>query len=171
MPTFITINGRRPVVARSAFVAETAVLIGDVEVGEDASVWYGAVLRGDFGAIRIGEKSNIQDNVIVHSEGELAAIVEPSVTVGHGAIIHACTIGAGCVIGMGAILLSGSRIGAGSMIAAGSVVLERFEVPSGVLAAGNPATVKKKLDGRAAQWLQGGADSYVALKRHYVGDI
>ncbi|MCW5693300.1 MAG: gamma carbonic anhydrase family protein [Pseudolabrys sp.] len=169
MPTLIAINGRSPVVAKSAFIAENAVLIGDVEVGEDVSIWFGAVLRGDFGAIRIGARSNIQDNVVVHSEGELAAIVEPNVTVGHAAIVHACTIGSGCVIGMGAMLLSGSRIGTGSMIAAGSVVLEGFEVPDGVLAAGNPATVKKKLDGRAAQWLEGGADSYVALKRHYMG--
>ena len=169
MPMLIAINGRSPTVAKSAFVAENAVLIGDVEIDEDASIWFGAVLRGDFGPIRVGARSNIQDNVVVHSEGELAAIVEPNVTVGHSAIIHACTIGPGCVIGMGAILLSGSRIGAGSMIAAGSVVLERFEVPAGVLAAGNPAEVKKTLDGRAAQWLEGGADSYVALKQRYMG--
>lgn len=168
MAIIIPINGRRPVIAKSAFVAENAVLIGDVEVGEDASIWFGATLRGDFGPIRIGAKSNIQDHVIVHSEGDYSTLVDESVTVGHGAILHGCTIGTGALIGMGAILLSGARIGSGSMIAAGSVVLERFEVPSGVLAAGNPATIKKQLEGRASQWLDGAAESYVDLKGRYL---
>jgi carbonic anhydrase/acetyltransferase-like protein (isoleucine patch superfamily) len=103
VPTILPFKGRSPVIAKSAFVAETTVLIGDVEVGEHASIWFGAVLRADYGPIRIGEASNIQDNVVIHSEGDFPTLIQPRVTVGHGAIVHACTIGAGSVIGMGAI--------------------------------------------------------------------
>lgn len=167
MPKLIPFCGRRPIVASSAFVAETAVLIGDVEIGEQASIWFGAVLRGDMGKIVVGAASNVQDNVVIHSEPDHATLIEPCVTIGHMAIIHGCTLGTGCLIGMGAIVLSGARIGAGSMIAAGSVVLERFVVPDGMLAAGNPARVKKRLDGRAERWLDGAAESYVDLARRY----
>jgi carbonic anhydrase/acetyltransferase-like protein (isoleucine patch superfamily) len=120
-------------------------------------------------AVQIGEASNIQDNVVIHSEGDFPTLIESRVRVGHGAILHACTIETGCVIGMGSIVLSGASIGAGSMVAAGSVVLERFKVPSGVLAAGNSASVKKTLDGRVAKWLDRGAESYVELQRWYKG--
>ena len=159
MATLIEFRGRRPRVAEGAFLAHNATLIGDVEIAPGASVWFGAVLRGDYGPIRIGEASNIQDNVVVHSEGDFGTYVEPRVTVGHAAILHGCRIATGCVVGMGAILLSGSRIGANTMIAAGSVVLEGFEAPSGILLAGNPAVIKKPLDGRAAEWLRRGAES------------
>jgi carbonic anhydrase/acetyltransferase-like protein (isoleucine patch superfamily) len=167
VPVLIEIGGKRPRVADGAFLAHDVTLIGDVEIAAGASIWFGAVLRGDYGPIRIGEESNVQDNVVIHSEGDYGTIVAPCVTVGHAAILHACHIETGCVIGMGAILLSGSRVGAHAMIAAGSVVLENFSVPGGMLAAGNPATVKKQLDGRAAEWLRRGAQSYSALRHQY----
>jgi carbonic anhydrase/acetyltransferase-like protein (isoleucine patch superfamily) len=167
MSTLLEFKGCLPKVAEGVFLAHNATLIGDVEIAIGASIWFGAVLRADYGPIRIGEGTNIQDNVVVHSEGDYGTFVEPRVTVGHAAILHGCRIETGCVIGMGAVLLSGSRIGAHTMIAAGSVVLENFEAPSGVLVAGNPATIKKRLDGRAAEWLRRGAESYSELVRNY----
>lgn len=168
MATLIGFKGKVPQVAESSFLAANAVLIGDVDVGAGASIWFGAVLRGDYGPIRIGPSSNIQDNVVVHSETASGTIVDARVTVGHAAILHGCWIGSGCVIGMGAVLLTGSRIGPRSMIGAGSVVLEDFEMPAGMLAAGNPAIVKKALDGRAAEWMRRGADSYSELMQEYI---
>jgi len=167
MAIILDFKGKRPKIAASAFIAPNAVIVGDVEIGEDASIWFGAVLRADYGPIRIGDESNIQDNVVVHSEDGQGTFVEPRVTVGHGAILHGCWIDSGSLIGMGAVLLTGARIGANSMIGAASLVLENFVVPSGVLAAGVPAEIKKPLEGRAAEWLQLGASSYTELKKSY----
>jgi carbonic anhydrase/acetyltransferase-like protein (isoleucine patch superfamily) len=168
MPIVVELEGRSPRIAASAFIAPNAVVVGDVEIGENTSVWYGAVLRADFGPIRIGRSCNIQDNVVVHGETVAEGlIVEDRVTVGHGAILHGSWIGTECLIGMGAILLSGSRIGARSLVAAGSVVGQGFEVPPDTLAAGNPAVVKKKLDGNAADWVARAADEYVKLVAKY----
>jgi carbonic anhydrase/acetyltransferase-like protein (isoleucine patch superfamily) len=168
MPIVVELEGRTPRVAASALIAPNAVLVGDVEIGENSSVWYGAVLRADFAPIRIGRSCNIQDNVVIHGEAvDEGLVVEDRVTVGHGAILHGSWIGTECLIGMGAILLSGSRIGARSFVAAGSVVLERFEVPPHTLAAGNPAVIKKILDGNAAEWVMRAADEYVKLAEKY----
>ena len=163
----VEFEGKRPRIAASAFVAPNAVLIGDVEVGEDASIWFGAVLRGDFGAIRIGLGSNVQDNVVIHAETKGGTVLQERVTVGHGAILHDCWIGKDTLIGMGAILLDRSRIGSGCLVGAGSVVKERFEVPDGMLAVGNPAAVRKKLEGNAAEWVARGADDYLKLIKRY----
>jgi carbonic anhydrase/acetyltransferase-like protein (isoleucine patch superfamily) len=169
MPIIVELEGRSPRIASSAFIAPNAVLVGDVEIGENTSIWYGAVLRADFAPIRIGRSCNIQDNVVIHGETVAEGlIVEDRVTVGHGAILHGSWIGAESLIGMGAILLSGSRIGARSFVAAGSVVRERFEVPPHTLAAGNPAVVKKILDGNAADWVARAANDYVELAAKYV---
>ena len=168
MPIILEFQGRSPRIAASAFIAPNAVLVGDVEIGEATSVWFGAVLRADFGPIRIGKDCNVQDNVVAHAESPTEGlVVEDRVTVGHCAILHGAHIGRGCLIGMGAILLSGSRIGAGSFIAAGSVVREGAVIPAHTLAAGNPAVSKRKLDGRAAEWVALGADSYLALVQKY----
>jgi carbonic anhydrase/acetyltransferase-like protein (isoleucine patch superfamily) len=170
MAILIEFEGKRPRVAASAFVAPTAVLLGDVEVGENASIWFGAVLRGDLAAIRIGPGCNVQDNVVIHSETEQGTVLQERVTVGHGAILHDCWIGKDTLIGMGAILLDRSRIGSGCLVGAGSVVKERFEVPDGMLAVGSPAVNKKKLEGNAAEWVARGADDYLHLiKRYAVG--
>ncbi len=112
-------EGRRPRVAESAFLAPTAVLIGDVEVGERASIWFGAVLRGDIARIRIRNECNIQDKVVIHAETTEGTVLDERVTVDHGAILHDCWIGKDCLIGMGAILLDRSRVGAGSLVGAG----------------------------------------------------
>lgn len=167
MAVLIEFEGRRPVVAESAFVAETAVLLGDVEVGEGTSIWFGAVLRGDMGPIRIGADCNIQDNVVIHAETGDGTVIEDRVTVGHGAILHDCRIGRGTVIGMGAIVLDGARVGRKAVVGAGSVVRERFEVRELMLAVGTPAAHKKRLEGNAAEWVERGAQDYIDLLDRY----
>lgn len=169
MAVLVEFEGKRPHIAGSAFIAPTVVLLGDVEVGENASIWFGAVLRGDLGPIRIGPGCNVQDNVVIHAETAEGTVLVERVTVGHGAILHDCWIGKDSLIGMGAILLDRSRVGAGSLVGAGSVLKERFEVPDGTLAVGNPATNKKKLEGTAAEWVARGADDYLHLIKRYSG--
>jgi carbonic anhydrase/acetyltransferase-like protein (isoleucine patch superfamily) len=161
MPVVFELEGRSPRIAASAFIAPNAVLVGDVDVGENASVWFGAVLRADFAPIRIGPGCSIQDNVVAHADAPGAGLIlEERVTVGHSAILHGAFIGRGCLIGMGAILLSGSRIGAGSFVAAGSVVPRVQPFPN---ARGEQSAVGKKvLDGRAADWVALAADEYVS---------
>ncbi|MBO0709245.1 MAG: gamma carbonic anhydrase family protein [Candidatus Dormibacteraeota bacterium] len=149
MPLY-QLGSRRPRVHPSAFVAPTASIIGDVEVGEGSSVWYGAVLRGDESAIRIGSQTSIQDNAVVHCSHDLPTVVGNQVTVGHSALLEGCVVEDGALVGMGAILLQRSRLGQGAILAAGSVLREGAEIPGGMLAAGTPAQVKKPVspDGR-----------------------
>jgi carbonic anhydrase/acetyltransferase-like protein (isoleucine patch superfamily) len=147
MAVIIEFEGRRPRVADSGFIAPTAVLLGDVEIGENVSVWFSAVLRADYASIKIGPECNIQDNLSFTqkpSMGPCSRSESPSAT----AILHDCWIGRESLIGMGAILLDRSRIGPRSLVAAGSVLKERFEVPAGTLAVGNPAINKKKTKAR-----------------------
>jgi carbonic anhydrase/acetyltransferase-like protein (isoleucine patch superfamily) len=168
MANVIEFDGVRPRIAASAYIAPTATLVGNVTIDENASIWFGAVLRGDFAAIRIGRNCNIQDNVVVHGESADSGLtLEEDVTVGHSAIIHGILIGKGCLIGMGAILLSGSIVGPGSLIAAGSVVRENCRIPGNCVAAGNPAVVRKSLEGNAARWAAHAADIYARLARRY----
>jgi carbonic anhydrase/acetyltransferase-like protein (isoleucine patch superfamily) len=167
-PTLIEFEGRSPRIAAGAFVAPTAVLVGDVQIEENTSIWFNAVLRADCGAIRIARNCSVQDNVVMHAENpETGLILEEGVTVGHGAIVHGTLVEKGALIGMGAILLSGSVIGAGSVIAAGSVVLEHCRIPPNSLAAGNPAVVKKALTGNAARWADQAVDDYLDLVQRY----
>ena len=143
-----------------AYIAPTAVLIGDVEVEAGASVWFGAVLRGDEALIRVGEGANIQDNVVVHCAVNLPTVVERNATVGHSAQLEGCVVGEGALVGMGSTMLQRSRLGPGSMLAAGAVLQEGVEVPPGHLAAGVPATVKKPLAGSSQSWVGTSARHY-----------
>lgn len=151
-------------------MAENATLIGDVVVGDECSIWFGAVLRADLGPIRIGTHTNIQDNCVIHSETAAGTTVGQRVTVGHGAVLHDCVIGDGSVIGMKSVLLVGCKVGNEALIAAGSVVRENDEVPDRVVAAGVPARVKKELGGNALEFLRRGHKDYLYLLRHYRGD-
>jgi carbonic anhydrase/acetyltransferase-like protein (isoleucine patch superfamily) len=170
VPIILEFEGRVPRIATSAFIAPNATIVGDVEVADHASIWFGVVLRGDFAPIRIGRNCNLQDNVVAHGESpETGLVLEENVTVGHSAIIHGARIEKGCLIGMGALLLSGSVIGAGSLVAAGSVVREHCRIPPNCLAAGNPAEVKKSLQGNAARWAANAADDYARLAQRYKG--
>jgi carbonic anhydrase/acetyltransferase-like protein (isoleucine patch superfamily) len=147
------LGGKRPTVHPDAYIAPTAVLIGDVEVGAKASVWFGAVLRGDEALIKVGEGANIQDNAVIHCAKDLPTIIEQDASVGHSAQLEGCIVERGAVVGMGATMLQGSRLGAGSLLAAGAVLAEGGVVPPGHMAAGVPAIVKKPLDGSSRNWV------------------
>jgi carbonic anhydrase/acetyltransferase-like protein (isoleucine patch superfamily) len=164
----IEYRGKRPKIAPSAFVAPNAVLIGDVEVGEEASIWFGTVLRGDNGPIRIGARTSIQDNAVVHVSERGGTFVGDDVTVGHCAVMEDCTIERYALIGSNATLLNGCTIGEGTLIAAGSVVGQNAAIPARVVAAGAPATVKKPLEGEAAAWIEISSGEYVKLSRMYL---
>ena len=171
-PTFHAFGGKHPRVAPDAFVAPTAVLIGDVVVGAGSSIWFGAVLRGDnpHHGIRIGERVSIQDNCVVHVGDWGPTVVEDDVTVGHGAKFESCTIGAGTLIGMNAVLLKEVRIGRQCVVAANAVVREGMVVADRSVIAGVPATVRKHLEGSAADWVARSAHHYHALSRQYLAE-
>jgi carbonic anhydrase/acetyltransferase-like protein (isoleucine patch superfamily) len=154
------LGGRRPRVHPEAYIAPTAVLIGDVEVEAGASVWFGAVLRGDEATIRVGEGANIQDNAVIHCAKDLPTVIEKNATVGHSAQLEGCVVEQGALVGMGSTMLQRSRLGAGSMLAAGAVLPEGGQIPSGHLAAGVPAIVKKRLDGSSNNWVETSARHY-----------
>jgi carbonic anhydrase/acetyltransferase-like protein (isoleucine patch superfamily) len=154
------LRGRRPKVHPDAYIAPTAVLIGDVEVEAGASIWFGAVLRGDEAHIRIGAGANVQDNAVVHCAQDLPTVIERNASVGHSAQLEGCVVEEGALVGMGATMLQRSRLGAGSMLAAGAVLEEGKEVPAGHMAAGVPATVRKALDGSSNQWVGTTAQHY-----------
>jgi carbonic anhydrase/acetyltransferase-like protein (isoleucine patch superfamily) len=159
---------RAPVVPASVFVAPTAVVVGDVVLGEETSVWYGAVVRGDVGPIRVGTRTNVQDGCVLHVTTGLPGLdVGDDVTVGHRAILHGATVRDRCLIGMGAILLDGCEIGEESLIGAGSVVREGTTVPPGSFAAGVPAVVKGPIPPAIRARLLESASSYVALARRH----
>jgi carbonic anhydrase/acetyltransferase-like protein (isoleucine patch superfamily) len=147
-----------PLIHPTAFIAPGAVIVGHVELGEEASVWYGAVLRADLNQIKIGPRSNIQDGAVVHLADELGVSVGEYVTCGHGAILHACSIDDEVLIGMGATVLDGAEIGARSVIGANSLITQGMKIPPGSLALGSPAKVRRTLDleEQAKAQVQGG---------------
>lgn len=165
---FIEYRGKRPKVAPTAFVAPTAVLIGDVEVGDEASIWFGVVVRADNGPIRIGARSSVQDNSVVHVSIDCTTIVGEGCTVGHSVTMEDCTIEDGAIIGSNSVVLNGARVGRRSMIAAGSVVGMNATIPAEVLAAGAPVVVKKPIEGTSLRWVDGNAERYVRLSRMYL---
>jgi carbonic anhydrase/acetyltransferase-like protein (isoleucine patch superfamily) len=160
-------HGVHPEVPPSAFVAEGACLIGEVTLGRDSSVWFNAVLRGDINAIRIGDRSNVQDGVIIHVTHRDSVMVGKEVTIGHQAVIHGCELCDGSLIGMGAVVLDGARVGPQALVAAGSVVLEKSTIPEGMLAAGVPARIIRPLTGQERTSLLGSAQHYVEYARSY----
>lgn len=170
MPEF-ELAGKRPRVHPDAYVAPTAVLIGDVEVRAHASIWFGVVVRGDSAPIVIGEGSNVQDNAVIHCSQGLPTILERDTTIAHLACIEGCVVEEGAVVGTGAIMLQRSRLGRGAMLAAGSVLGEGREVPSGHLAAGVPAEVKKEISGPSAEWVTRPARHYQENARRYRSDL
>lgn len=170
MATIIPFAGKTPSIHPSAFVAPTAVLIGDVTVGEESSIWFGAVLRGDDpdNGIVVGPRTSVQDNCVVHVGRWGPTVIGADVTVGHGAKFESCTIGDRTVVGMNAVILQGARVGEECLLAANTVVLEGREIPARSLVAGVPGIVKKTLEGSAAEWIEGGGAHYVSLSRRYL---
>lgn len=160
---------KTPKIHESCFIAENAVIIGDVEIAEDANIWYNCVLRGDINSIKIGAKTNIQDGTIIHvSRGEkFATVIEEEVTVGHSATIHGCYIEKGSLIGIGAIILDGARIGKNSLIAAGSLVTPNTSIPEKSFVVGSPARVKRKLNDEEIADLQKFWKHYIQVSEIY----
>jgi carbonic anhydrase/acetyltransferase-like protein (isoleucine patch superfamily) len=169
MATIMEFGGVRPEVHPTAWIAPTAVLIGRVVVEEEASVWFGAVVRGDDPdhEIRIGARSSVQDNCVVHVSAQGPTRIGPEVTVGHGAVLESCTIGRGALIGMNAVVLQRARVGEEALVAAGAVVAAGSEIPARTLAAGAPARVKKQIEGESLGWIQRSAAHYVRLAGEY----
>ncbi|HUC75957.1 MAG TPA: gamma carbonic anhydrase family protein [Vicinamibacterales bacterium] len=153
----------------SAFIDQSAQVIGDVEIGEESSIWMCAVLRGDVHAIRVGRRTNIQDGTIVHvMTGTHPTTIGDHVTIGHGAIVHGCTIESQCLVGMGAILLDGAHIGSGSVVAAGTLIVENVRVPPKSLVMGSPGKVKRLLTRAEIEDIQAYADRYVVYRLDYL---
>jgi carbonic anhydrase/acetyltransferase-like protein (isoleucine patch superfamily) len=167
MALLIEYRGKWPQVAEDVFLAPTAVLIGDVVVEAGASIWFGAVLRGDFGSIVIGVGANVQDNAVIHVGEEWPTAIGANVTIGHGAVLEGCTIGDGALIGMNATILPRAEVGAEAVVAAGSVITEGMQVPAHTLAAGVPAQIKKQLSGSLREWVQIAAADYRQKARQY----
>ncbi|MFB7797988.1 gamma carbonic anhydrase family protein [Isoptericola sp. NPDC056134] len=167
MATVLPFDGHTPDIHPTAWVAPTATIVGNVRIGAGASVFYGAVLRGDMDAIVLGEGSNIQDNCVVHTDTGVPATIGAGVGVGHGAIVHGATVGDGSLIGMGATLLNNAVVGEGAFVAAGALVREGQEIPAGHLAVGVPAKDRGELDAEGAERVRRNAIEYQELaERH-----
>ena len=165
-------RGQMPRVHPTAYVDESAQIIGDVEIGDESSVWMNAVVRGDVNAIRIGRRTNIQDGTVVHVMHDTHPThIADDVTVGHGAIVHGCTIGARVLVGMGAILLNGATVGEDSILAAGSLVTEGAVLPPRSLVMGSPARVKRPLTDDEVRWVRQSAENYVRYRLDYMSAI
>ena len=160
-------RGKRPRIAADAWVAPTASVIGDVEIASGASVWFGATLRGDMSHIRIGPRTSVQDNCVIHTEQDGPTLIGADVTLGHGAIVHNSVVGDNVLIGMGAVLVGGVRVGAGAVIAAGAVLLDGMDVPEAKVVVGVPARVIRDARPDDARWTVHAAAHYVELSRWY----
>ena|SRR5712691_5418681 len=163
-------RGRLPRVHPTAFIDDSAQVIGDVDIGEETSIWMCVVVRGDVNSIRIGRRSNVQDGSVVHVMRQThATTIGDDVTIGHGAVIHGCTIEDRCLIGMGAILLNGAQVGTGSIVAAGALLVEGMNVPPRSLVMGSPGTIRRSLTDTELADIQAYADRYVGYRLDYMG--
>jgi carbonic anhydrase/acetyltransferase-like protein (isoleucine patch superfamily) len=167
MPVY-PFNSIKPTIADTVFVAESAVIIGDVKIGEDSSVWFGSVIRADVNYIRIGARTNIQDHTIIHvNTGTHPTILEDEITVGHRVVLHGCYVETGCLIGISSTLLDGVRIGRDSLVAAGSLVTPNTIIPPRSLVMGSPARVKRELTDEEVAGIHRNWQSYAELKQKY----
>jgi carbonic anhydrase/acetyltransferase-like protein (isoleucine patch superfamily) len=165
-------EGKRPTIADDAFVAPTATVIGDVTIEAGASVWYGAVIRGDDGPIVVRERANVQDGSVIHTTPDVTTEIGRGATVAHRCVVHGAVLEAEALVGNGSVVLDGARIGAGSLVAALSLVQPGVQIPPGVLAAGVPAVVKRPIAGTPAEmWVKLNPTYYPALARRHIGGI
>ena len=162
---FLSFCGKTPRDEGAAFVAPSATVQGDVVLKPGSTVWYGAVLRADTGSIAIGENSNVQDNAVLHTGPGLDVTVGRGTSVGHGAVVHGCTVGDGCLIGMHATILNGAVIGDGCLIAAGALVPENMQVPAGSLVIGVPGKVVRPVSAAQAAAIKANEEEYLELAR------
>jgi carbonic anhydrase/acetyltransferase-like protein (isoleucine patch superfamily) len=162
-------DGKSPRLGARVFVADNATLVGDVEIGDDSSVWFGTVIRGDVHRIRIGARANVQDNCTLHvTKDTWPVVIEDEVTIGHGVIAHGCTLRRGALIGMGSRVLDGAVVGELALVGAGALVAEGMEVPPKTLALGVPARVKRELTGDEVARLEQSWKNYVEYKDKYL---
>jgi gamma-carbonic anhydrase len=167
MPLY-ELKGVAPQLGRDVYVAEGARVIGDVHLGDEASIWFGAVLRGDYMPIRVGARTNIQDNAVVHiTSGQSGATLGDDVTVGHAAIVHGCTIGSGCLVGMGSTVLDGAVVGEGCFIAAGSLVTPGTVIAPRSFVIGRPAKAIRAVTDRDVAAIREAASHYVQYAREF----
>ncbi len=157
----------RPQTEAAQFIAWNAEVVGDVVLGQDTGVWYSATLRGDMAPIRVGGRTNVQDNSVLHVDHEQPCIVGSGVTIGHSVILHGCTVGDDCLIGMGAIILNGADIGEGSVVGAGSLVTEGKRFPPRSLIIGSPAKAVKNVDDAMLEKIRKNASDYVTMAREH----
>jgi carbonic anhydrase/acetyltransferase-like protein (isoleucine patch superfamily) len=162
-PTVLSMAGRTPDIAPDAWVAPTAAVIGDVQIGAATGIFYGAVLRADMESISVGDGSNVQDTAVVHADPGFPARVGNHVSVGHGAVLHGCTVGDGALIGMNATVLNGAVVGEGSLVAANALVPEGMQIPPGSLVAGVPAKVRRPLSEEEIAHCRRNAETYAGL--------
>jgi len=159
---------KMPFIHEETYIAENAVIIGDVTIGNESSVWFGAVVRGDGMPVRIGAQTNIQDNATVHSGANYAVKLGNRVSVGHNAIVHGCTIDDNVVVGMGAIIMNGAHIGSNSIIGAGALVRENMDIPEGSVVVGSPARIIKEVSTTHLEFIVKNAGRYVYLTGIYL---
>lgn len=164
----IEVKENSPKIGEGTFVSKSSDLVGDVTIGRDCSIWFGAVLRAEENFIKIGDETNVQDNAVVHVDEGYNVLIGNGVTIGHGAIIHGCTIEDECLIGMGAIILNGAKIGKNTMVAAGSLVSQNKEIPEGVLVMGVPGKVVRKLTSEEIEKIKKSRKEYVRTKNLYI---
>jgi carbonic anhydrase/acetyltransferase-like protein (isoleucine patch superfamily) len=161
------LEGKQPVLGKDVWVADTAAVIGDVELGANTSVWFGAVIRGDTEHITVGADTNIQDGSVLHADAGKPLVIGNGVTVGHQVMLHGCFVADGALVGNGSVILNGARIGRNCIVGAGSVVTENKEFPDNSLIIGAPARVVRTLDDGAAKMIAGNAAHYVANARRF----
>ncbi|RQM35329.1 gamma carbonic anhydrase family protein [Rhodococcus ruber] len=166
-PHLIALDEARPEIPESAWLASTATVVGSVHVSEDASIWYGAVLRADSESIMVGAGSNVQDNVAMHVDPGYPLTIGANVSIGHNAVLHGCTVGDDTLVGMGAVILNGARIGSRCLVAAGALVLEGAEVPPRSLVAGVPAKVRRALTDDEIAHIEANARNYRDLSERH----
>ena len=160
--------GKKPRLGRACFVAENATIAGDVTLGDECSVWFGASLRAEVERIEVGARSNIQDNAVLHADSGFPCVVGEGVTIGHGVILHGSTVGSNCLIGMGSILLNGCVVQRDCLVGAGSLLTQGFAAPEGSLVVGSPAVVKRKLSKEEIEKIREGARHYLEFRAHYL---
>lgn len=170
--TVIPFKDAMPKLAPDCFVAPSASVIGDVEIGAQSSIWFGAVVRGDVYYIRLGERVNIQDNSVIHvTTGRHATIIEDEVTVGHRVILHGCTVKKNALVGMGSIIMDRAEIGEGAIVGAGALVTEGMKIPAGMLAVGSPAKVKRPVQDKELEFLKFAPEHYADLAAQYASQL
>ena len=168
MPLILPYKNIMPTIADDVFIADNATIIGDVHIGAGSNIWFGCVIRGDVCPIRIGERTNIQDGTIVHVTRKVGPTnIGSGVTVGHSALLHACTLEDDCFVGMGAIIMDGAVVESGAMLAAGALLAPNKQIPSGQLWAGNPAKYFRELRQKEADFIPISAQNYVELSKEY----